>query len=58
MFDFGQFVEQSKRIFSVSKKPDWSEYKQMAKITGIGIILIAVLGFVLTFVFRFLKLGL
>ncbi|MBU0661842.1 MAG: protein translocase SEC61 complex subunit gamma [Candidatus Diapherotrites archaeon] len=58
MFDIGGFINSSKRIFTVSKKPDWREYQTMAKITGLGIILIAIIGFVILFFFRFFKLGL
>ncbi len=40
------FLNASRRIFTVSKKPDWEEFKVMAKVTGLGIILIAVIGFI------------
>ncbi len=51
------FINASKRIFAVSKKPDWDEYKVMLKITGIGIILVAVIGFIITLIFIFFNLG-
>ncbi|HLC92355.1 MAG TPA: protein translocase SEC61 complex subunit gamma [archaeon] len=44
-FDWGEFVQSSTRIFNVSRKPNWTEYKVIAKVTGIGIILIGVIGF-------------
>lgn len=51
------FISASRRIFIVSKKPDWPEYRTMAQITGIGIILIAVIGFIVTLIFKMAGLG-
>ena len=39
------FFSSSKRIFNVSRKPDKREYSTMAKITGLGILLIGFIGF-------------
>ena len=41
----------------VSQKPSWLEYKTMAKVTALGIALIAVIDFVITLAFRLLGLG-
>lgn len=41
---FKSFISESKRVFLVTKKPSWKEYKLAAKITGIGIILIGLIG--------------
>ncbi|AEC51727.1 preprotein translocase subunit SecE [Pyrococcus sp. NA2] len=38
------FLKESKRVFLVTKKPGWEEYKKAAKITGLGIILIGLIG--------------
>jgi protein transport protein SEC61 subunit gamma-like protein len=51
------FISSSKRILIVSRKPDKKEFSTMCKITGIGIIIIAAVGFVITFVFKLLGLG-
>lgn len=51
------FMESSRRIFIVSQKPSWLEYKTMAKITALGIALIAVIDYVITLAFRLLGLG-
>jgi protein translocase SEC61 complex gamma subunit len=51
------FIESSRRILTVSKKPSGKEYSEMAKITGLGIIVIGVLGFIVLFVFALLKIG-
>ena len=54
---FGNFVASSKRIFIVSKKPDNEEFWQTAKVTGLGIIIIAIIGFIVYFLFAVLGLG-
>ncbi|HIH10109.1 MAG TPA: protein translocase SEC61 complex subunit gamma [Candidatus Diapherotrites archaeon] len=45
MFDMDEFMQSSTRVFTVSRKPGVSEYKTMAKITGLGIILIGIIAF-------------
>ena len=52
-----EFIGASRRILIVSQKPSWLEYKTMAKITALGIALIAVIDFVITLAFRLLGLG-
>ncbi len=46
MFDVNKFIEESKRIITIAKKPSRQEFSSMAKATGIGIIVIAAIGFV------------
>jgi protein transport protein SEC61 subunit gamma-like protein len=41
----GEFIQNCKRLFQVARKPDREEYLQVAKITGLGIVLIGMLGF-------------
>jgi protein transport protein SEC61 subunit gamma-like protein len=41
------FLKQCERVLKVSKKPDAEEYKTVAKVTGIGIIIIGVIGFII-----------
>ncbi len=43
-----KFIKQCQRVLHVSKKPDRTEYSNVAKITGIGIIIIGVIGFIMT----------
>lgn len=50
MFNFDEFVQSSTRIFNVSRKPGMNEYKVMAKVTGLGIVLIGVIGFIVKLV--------
>jgi len=47
MEKFKSFISESKRVFLVTKKPGWKEYKLAAKITGLGIILIGVIGMII-----------
>lgn len=41
------FMAQSRRVLLVSSKPDKHEYRQSAKITGLGMAVIGVLGFLI-----------
>lgn len=43
-----EFIEKSRRVLKVSKKPDREEYLTVAKVTGIGIIIIGVIGLIIT----------
>lgn len=51
------FLESSRRIFTVAKKPTWDEYMQMCKVCGIGIIILALIGFVIFFLMQITGLG-
>jgi protein transport protein SEC61 subunit gamma-like protein len=44
------FIKQCQRVLKVSKKPDREEYVNVAKVTGIGIILIGVIGFIISII--------
>ena len=44
---FKTLVERMRRILLVSSKPDKSEYKQTVKITGLGFVVIGIVGFVI-----------
>jgi len=57
MFNVGKFIDDTKRIFHLSRKPSWKDYQTMCKITFLGILLIALIGFVIIFTFNILKLG-
>ena len=57
MFDLNGFLASSKRIFLLSRKPSWKDYQTMAKITGLGIIAIGLIGFAVIFTFKFLRIG-
>lgn len=40
-------IERMRRVLLVSSKPDKNEFRQSAKITGIGIALIGAIGFII-----------
>ncbi len=40
-------IERMRRILLVSSKPDKNEYRQTVKITGLGFVLIGLIGFVI-----------
>ena len=53
----GKFIANSKRVFIIAKKPDWNEFQTMAKVTGVGIIVIAAIAYVIFLIFAFSGLG-
>ena len=44
---FKRFLIQSKRVFKVTKKPSKEEFKVISKVTGIGILIIGLIGFII-----------
>lgn len=44
---FSKFIKDSKRVLKVSRKPDWPEYLDLAKVSAIGVAVIGVIGFIL-----------
>jgi len=47
MSKLSNFISSSRRILSISKKPTNKEFWMMAKIIGLGIILIGVVGYLI-----------
>ncbi len=41
------FLSQSKRVFQITKKPSRQEYMAIVKVTGLGIIIIGLVGLVI-----------
>lgn len=46
MVDINKFIDESKRVLMVSKKPSSNEFWTMARATGLGIIVIAAVGYI------------
>ncbi|MDY5615193.1 protein translocase SEC61 complex subunit gamma [Methanobrevibacter boviskoreani] len=44
------FNKEAKRVLRVARKPDDEEYTNFAKVTGIGIILIGLIGFIIVLI--------
>ncbi len=57
VMSFSEFIESTRRVLTVAKKPNWDEYKLMLKITLLGIAIIGLLGFLVKLVFTALGLG-
>ena len=45
---FKSFIKECKRVLQVTKKPSMEEFKTVVKITGMGILMIGAIGFVIT----------
>jgi len=41
------FFDNTKRVFLVAKKPSWKEWLGLAKVVGLGIVLVGALGFII-----------
>ncbi|HID60352.1 MAG TPA: protein translocase SEC61 complex subunit gamma [Hadesarchaea archaeon] len=44
-----KFLQNCRRTLQIAKKPEKDEYLQVAKITGLGILLIGFVGFIIMF---------
>lgn len=55
MFDvkgkIASFIEDAKRIFTISKKPTKQEFLAMLKVVGLGIVIIGVIGYFISIIF-------
>jgi|GEM_PF-1317146 len=47
--DFKDFVKECKRVWTITKKPNREEFKTIVKISGVGILLIGLIGFLIHF---------
>lgn len=45
-----KFLYECKRTLQVARKPDKKEYLDVAKVTGLGILLIGLVGFMITMI--------
>jgi protein transport protein SEC61 subunit gamma-like protein len=45
---FKSFIKESKRVLQVTKKPNMTEFKMIVKVTGLGILIIGLIGFIIT----------
>jgi len=50
MFDVVGFIRQSVRVMNVASRPRQKEFDKIVKITGIGMIIVGLVGVVLSFV--------
>jgi protein transport protein SEC61 subunit gamma and related proteins len=45
---FKSFIKESRRVLQITKKPSMEEFKAIVKITGLGMLVIGALGFIIT----------
>ena len=49
------FIIQSKRVWHVLRKPSGDEFKSIAKISALGILVIGLIGFLISDIIKFIK---
>jgi len=47
---FKSFINESIRVLKVTRKPNRTEFKTIVKVSGLGMIIIGLLGFVITMI--------
>ncbi|MAF51135.1 MAG: protein translocase SEC61 complex subunit gamma [Nanoarchaeota archaeon] len=52
---FKSFITQSKRVFKITKKPSMTEFKVIMKISGLGIAIIGIVGFIINMIWILVK---
>jgi protein transport protein SEC61 subunit gamma and related proteins len=55
---WSKFISDSRRILVVSRKPTMDEYKKMALIIALGMVIIGIMGFIVQLFFVLTGLGL
>ena len=45
--DFNKFIKDAKRVLKVSRKPDWPEYKDLAKVSALGVVVVGGIGYLI-----------
>ncbi len=49
------FIIESKRVWLITRKPSQSEFKIITKVTGIGILIIGLIGFIIAMIWQVIK---
>ncbi len=49
-----RFVKMNQRVLRVTKRPDREEYVNVSKVTGLGIIILGIIGFVISLIVQLL----
>jgi protein transport protein SEC61 subunit gamma-like protein len=49
-------IKETRRILRLTRKPRPSEFNETAKITGLGMVMIGALGFILFMIFQLLRI--
>ena len=48
-------LQEYKRVFNLTKKPTWEELKTIIKVTGLGILVIGLIGFLVFMIMFYIK---
>jgi protein transport protein SEC61 subunit gamma-like protein len=49
------FIKECIRVFKITKKPQSLEFKSIVKVTGIGILIIGLIGFIINITWQLIK---
>ncbi|MBI2671068.1 protein translocase SEC61 complex subunit gamma [Candidatus Woesearchaeota archaeon] len=52
---FRSFILECRRVFTVTKKPTKEELKIIVKVSGIGMLIIGLLGFIIQMIWQIIK---
>lgn len=55
IYKIKRFLKESVRVFKITKKPTMEEFKTIVKVTGLGIILIGIIGFIIQMFWQIIK---
>ena len=47
---FKRFINESVRVLRITRKPNKEEFKTIVKVSGLGMVLIGLIGFIITMV--------
>ena len=53
---FKRFVNECARVLKITKKPDSFEFKTIVKVTGLGILIIGLMGFIIQIFVQLIQL--
>ncbi|MBS3080039.1 protein translocase SEC61 complex subunit gamma [Candidatus Pacearchaeota archaeon] len=56
MFNFKSFAKQCTRVWHLLKKPDSYEFKTVAKVSAIGLVVVGFIGFAISMIFGYFGL--
>ena len=51
------FIADAKRIFIVSRKPTWDDFKRMSLIVALGMVLIGIIAYIVYLIFALTAIG-
>lgn len=52
---FKRKIKEYIRVLKITKRPDMEEFKNAVKVTGLGIIIIGIIGFIISIVVQLIK---